>query len=115
MTWRAMGRRPGREGDTRPAQRQQRRDRAGCWPAVMWDWGLGVFLQLSTVDVDSRRGFAAFPRAFPCGVHCRWPTPLWVAWGGMERALSPHVDSCGSPLSLGAATRVLGAHRLNQR
>lgn len=54
-----------------PAQR--RRDWAGCWPAAMWDWGLGFFLQLCIIDVDSRRGFAAFPQALPCGVHCRWP------------------------------------------
>lgn len=62
--------------------------------------GFGVFLQLSITDVDSRRGFAAFPQVLPCGVHCRWPTPLLVVWDGVEQELSPHMDSCRSPLSL---------------
>lgn len=76
----------GSTGETEQDARQQR-----CGTGV---WG--SFLQLSIIDVDSRRGSAAFPQALLFGVHCRLPTLLSVVWDRLEHVLSPHMDSCRS-------------------
>lgn len=81
----------GAGGDVRPVRQRleeedvcQQRCGTGVW---------GFFLQLSIIDVDSRKGFAAFPQALPCGVQRRRPTPLLVVWDSVEHVLSPHIST----------------------